>query len=162
VAKLVSQVVNAFQFLLEEFELKVDITPIDPRLRTKAMRDAEFSSIVINLVSNAIKASIAGNGREIMISATREHGLIFRVLDRGIGLQRKRWEEVFEPVVSDPDQLLYKRLAKKVGDQQLASLGLGTGLGLSIVRGIAEANGGSVSFVDPPKDWATCIEVLLR
>jgi signal transduction histidine kinase len=84
-----------------------------------------------------------------------------RVLDKGVGLSKDRWKDVFEPLNPDPEDRIYKHLSTRLGDEELATLGRGTGLGLSIVRGIAESHKGTAQFVVPPKGWSTCVQVTL-
>ena len=141
--------------------MSVDLKSIDEATKTRLMTEAEFLSIAVNLLSNAIKASIASQGKQIRIEALRNGDLKLRFLDRGVGLSKNRWEDVFEPLNADPEDRIYKQLSVKVGDTELATLGRGTGLGLSIVRGIVESHRGSVKFVKPPSNWKACIEVTL-
>lgn len=154
------QVAEGFGFILNEFDINV-IIDVDDALKTSSMIEAEFYSIIVNLLSNAIKASIAGRSSEIRITGERSDSLFLRVLDKGVGLSKDRWEDVFEPLNPDPEERIYKHLGTRLGDEELATLGRGTGLGLSIVRGVAEAHGGTAQFTPPPKGWRTCIEVRL-
>jgi len=161
VCKALRLVVEGFGFVLDEFKMSVDLKSIDEATKTRLMTEAEFLSIAVNLLSNAIKASIASQGKQIRIEALRNGDLKLRFLDRGVGLSKNRWEDVFEPLNADPEDRIYKQLSVKVGDTELATLGRGTGLGLSIVRGIVESHRGSVKFVKPPSNWKACIEVTL-
>jgi signal transduction histidine kinase len=154
------QVVKAFGFILDEFKIEVQVDA-DDALKTSSMIEAEFYSIVVNLLSNAIKATIAEGAADIKIVGERDASLLIRVLDKGVGLSKDRWEDVFEPLNADPEERIYKQLGTRFGDEELAALGRGTGLGLSLVRGIAETYGGHAGFVSPPKGWNTCVQVQL-
>lgn len=161
VLNAVKHVVEGFGFLLNEFGLKTEVDTIDSSIKTVPIREAELFSILVNLISNAVKACVAGSGDRIKITARRDNGLTIRVLDNGVGLPQSWWEEVFEPLTADPENKIYSRLSKRLGDEELAALGRGSGLGLGVVRGIVQSNGGTVQFVEPPKNWSTCIEVKL-
>lgn len=160
VRKTVKEVVEGFGFILDEFKIQVDLD-LDDALKTPTIIEAEFYSIIVNLLSNAIKASIAGRSSEIRISGTQNGGLGIMILDKGVGLSKDRWQDVFEPLNPDPEERIYKHLSTRLGDEELATLGRGTGLGLSIVRGIAETYGGRAEFVAAPKGWKTCVKVSL-
>jgi len=111
----VTQVVEGFGFILDEFKIVVSVD-LDEALKTSSIIEAEFFSIIVNLLSNAIKASIAGRSSEIKISGERNGVLLVRVLDKGVGLSKERWEDVFEPLNSDPEGRIYKHLGTRLGD----------------------------------------------
>ena len=93
---------------------------------------AQTLRAVVNLIENAAKYSPPHTA--IDLSASREgQFLAFSVADRGPGVPLGERERIFEP--------FYRRSsgAPDVG---------GAGLGLSIARGIAEAQGGSVTLCD--------------
>jgi len=128
-----------------------DITPdkdIPANLRTPPMYESELYSILINLMSNSIKAVGEVEERKILVKSIKENNkFIIEFLDTGCGLSPEKWEEVFEPFVSYSVPNI--------------DFGLGTGLGLSIVRDIVESYGGNVKFVTPPKNWSTCVRIEL-
>ncbi|HET7374306.1 MAG TPA: ATP-binding protein, partial [Gemmatimonadaceae bacterium] len=112
-------------------ELHIDVSSEGPLLFGR-FDFAQTLRALVNLIENAAKYSPAGV--PIDLSARREGPwLAFAVADRGPGVPVAERERIFEP--------FYRRLssAPDVG---------GTGLGLSIARGIAEAQGGSVTFRD--------------
>jgi C4-dicarboxylate-specific signal transduction histidine kinase len=97
------------------------------------MVPAELDSILLNLVSNAVKASGESVNREsgklrIHFAA---HGadLAIRVADNGCGISAKVRSVMFEPL-----------------EGHFAE---GTGMGLPIVKYIAEQYSGTVATVDP-------------
>lgn len=152
---------EGFGFVTGSFGIDLDTTGIDEELRTPALREAEMYSILVNLLSNAMKAVLAADGDRIAIEAGRNNKFYIRVNDNGVGLNKKNWQEVFEPLVVDPEHKIYPKLSGRLGDKDLVALGRGSGLGLSIVKGIVESNGGSVSFVDAPAGWKTSVLVEL-
>lgn len=86
---------------------------------------------LVNLLENALRHSARDGLVEVEIEVEGVD-LVFRVLDRGPGIPPADREKVFEP---------FFRPSGSVG-----SRGSGAGLGLAIAQGIAEAQGGSVSF----------------
>ena len=158
----VEEVVGGFQFLKEKFKFRFEID-IPNSLRTPPMLESELYSIVVNLVSNAVKAVIAGNGSRIaIVGESIDRGVSISVFDDGIGLSKEYWDVVFEPMTADPEKKLYNGLQTRIKDDELGKIGRGTGLGLAIVKGIVDRYGGSVMFVDPGPNWKTEIEVILR
>ncbi len=86
--------------------------------------------ILVNLLENAGKYSPVGS--TIEISAARENDLLcITVADEGPGVAASEVERIFEP---------FYRPAQAAADVR------GTGLGLSIARGLAESQGGRVTY----------------
>ncbi|MEW8287220.1 MAG: sensor histidine kinase [Candidatus Thiodiazotropha endolucinida] len=152
---------SGFAFIVKEFKIDFDISCISENIKTPRILEAELYSILVNLITNSIKALIAGNGKKIKVEASIETGFVMTIMDDGVGLAEKYWVDVFEPLTIDPDNKIYSKLSIKLGDKDLSALGKGTGLGLSIVKGIIESNGGSVAFVKPSEGWSSCVRVEL-
>ncbi|WP_281559096.1 ATP-binding protein [Thalassomonas sp. RHCl1] len=161
VAQAIEKVCAGFEFVTSSSNIKIDTKGIDALLKTQEISDAAFYSIVVNLVSNAIKVVLAKGTREIRITAFRKNNLVMRVEDKGIGLPEDKWDDVFLPLVTDPTGEMYNELFDKVGTDELSVLGRGTGLGLNIVKGMVQDNGGRVKFIKPSDGWKTCVEVIL-
>lgn len=158
----VSEVVESFDYLVEYYKHNKTVIDIPDSLKTRPMLDAEVYSIIVNLVSNAVKANLAGSGKNILIEGRRENNsTIIRVYDDGIGLPKEYRQMVFQPLSADPEGTLYKGLKEKIPDEDLAALGRGTGLGLSIVKSMIEPYDGKVQFIDTKKPWKTCLEVVI-
>ncbi|HET6557901.1 MAG TPA: PAS domain-containing sensor histidine kinase [Prolixibacteraceae bacterium] len=88
-------------------------------------------SILQNLVSNAIKHSIKGEG--VTVAAKQmEDMILVQVKDTGIGMSKKTQEKLFIPQMTD---LLNARKDDK-----------GAGIGLLLVKGFVEKNGGEIYF----------------
>jgi two-component system sensor histidine kinase KdpD len=86
--------------------------------------------ILTNLVENATRYSPAG--APVVLSARREGAQVaFEVADRGPGVPPAQRERIFEP---------FYRVTGAAPDTG------GTGLGLYIARGLAEAQGGTLSY----------------
>lgn len=157
-----NEIVQGFEFLVKHYGLNPVKIDVPNSLRTGEMLDAELFSVIVNTVSNAIKANLAGHGKNILIQARKETGkTVISVFDDGIGLSEDSREDVFEPLTIDPENRLYEKLKKRIQDKDLAALGRGTGLGLSIVRGIVENYEGIAEFVGVKPPWKTCIRMVL-
>lgn len=120
-------------------------------LRTPPMYESELQSILVNLMTNSIKALGEAKIKKICVRAEdTDDEVTILFLDTGVGLPRElspeRWDELFEPFVSYSMPSL--------------DFGMGTGLGLTIVRDIVESYGGRVKFVvNPPNGWSVCVRM---
>lgn len=127
-------------------------TKISPRsLRTAPMARSELEAVLINLLTNSVKAMDGEDHPErcISISAQGLNGEVrLRFQDTGTGIDPKIRHEVFDAFVTDTRS-------------QISELGTGTGLGLKIVRDIVEENGGTVAIGDPDTPFTTCMEIVL-
>ncbi len=161
VKNAINQVVGGFEYLLNEFSINVDVQDINPVLKMSKMNEAELYSIVINAVSNAVKAVIVKKSkRNIRVSVnSKVNEIEMLVLDTGVGLSQDLWGEVFNPFISDPEGTIYSDLSSTLGDQQLATLGRGSGLGLHIIKSIVTKHKGHVGFIKPPEGWSTCLRM---
>ena len=115
--------------------------------RTQPMFPAELTAVLLNLLTNAIKA--AGEDGKINASA-RSQGddmLVLRVENTGVAVDLdadpERWFRPFETTTSQIDPLL----------------GQGMGFGLPITRDILDEYGASVQFVRPRKGYATAVAI---
>jgi two-component system, OmpR family, sensor histidine kinase KdpD len=129
VEDLVGAVVQRTTGCLGDHELKLDLDPSEPLLFGR-FDFAQTVRALVNLVENAAKYSPPGE--PIDISVRRDGpALRFAVADRGPGVPASERERIFEPFYRNP------RSGPDVG---------GAGLGLSIARGIAEAQGGALTY----------------
>ena len=133
--------------------LNVDLDwEVSPRhLRTQAMTRTELEAILVNLLTNSLKACMAEEGgvRHVSIAAAQaDRDVLIRFQDTGSGVPEELRRTIFEPFVT------HTRPTE-------SSLGAGTGLGLKIVRDISEANEGSARLGTPDAEFSTCVEVRL-
>ena len=104
--------------LTDGIEIRADIT------RTK--------QILLNLLTNAIKFSLAGGVVNIELVRMRDDRLAIVIRDGGIGIKSEDVSRIFEPFVQ-AEEGMSRRFS-------------GIGLGLSIARKIARLHGGEVTL----------------
>jgi len=98
---------------------------LDPSLPAIALDASRVKQVLLNLMTNALQASPAGEQVVVRTSPRREWAVL-DVIDYGCGITDENHESVFHPFFSTKKE--------------------GTGLGLAIVKKIVEAHGGKVSF----------------
>jgi len=159
----VIKVLKVFELITKKYEIDVDYSNVANNIVIKNILEAELYSILLNVLSNSIKAVLAGgNQKEIKIIAlSHSFGTKIVICDSGVGLDESRFEEVFIPFVSDPDGKLYDNLEKRINPEDSMIVGTGSGLGLGIVNEIVNARGGKIKFVRPNENWSTIIELEL-
>ncbi len=162
-ARQTERAVARFQRVANAY--RVDISQrIDDGLLVGPMLKGELAAILLNVLSNAIKAVIAGGAPKSLIELHAYHSrnkMCLDVKDNGIGLSAEERKTVFTPLVSDPSSQLYDALEVRLASEDRQLLGQGSGLGLSIVQGILENRKGSVGFVDSTEGWSTCLHLEL-
>ena len=121
---------------------------VPPTLRTPPVYQAELYAILINVLSNALKAVFGRAERHVSVGGVKNDGnLCFWMMDTGVGVPIENRERVFRPFVTNS-------LPNPV-------LGVGTGLGLAVVKDILDTYGGSARFVDAESPWKTRLEIVL-
>jgi len=142
---MVEKIANAFGSYMTHMGI-VFANEVPAHLRTPPMFGCELSAILINLLTNAIKAVKESAHRQIEVTAVQSNESIrIYVKDTGRGAAKSKWKLYFEPFYSEsePDPIL----------------GAGTGLGLKIVADFVDVYGGTAAFQDPEDPWKTCIIV---
>jgi len=108
--------------------LRVELDDLCPNL---VMNPTEMEQVVMNLVSNAIQASNAGE--EVRVQVAASHGeLRLTVEDHGRGMTNDEVAHMFDPFFTS-------RIHEG-----------GTGLGLSIAHGIVQDHGGAIEVETKP------------
>lgn len=147
---LVEEIIKYFKWYTNEYGITCVYDSIEEDLQLPPMYKSEICSIIHNLLTNAIKAVKEETERKIEIKGFHDNEsnsihIIF--MDTGKGLEKDKWEKVFDPFVSysEPD----------------IKYGSGTGLGLSIVRDFVRTYHGKIRFMEPPANWKTCLQIIL-
>jgi signal transduction histidine kinase len=128
--------------------------PIEYDIYTTKMHPSEWSSILLNLLTNAIKAAKRAQrqGKFLIRVGTAGAGSVFlEFCDNGDGIPKENWSRVFDAFFTTTGGA-----AAQASD--IAQV-LGTGLGLKIAADIVHSVNGSVEVVDPPESYATCIRL---
>jgi len=127
IAQLTCLTLEQMQLLAEEKSLSVKINaPLPIFVKGDAGR---LKQVIVNILDNAIKYSIAGGSLSISILSVSGNAVL-TVEDNGIGIPQEALPHIFER--------FYR--ADKVRSRTIQ----GAGLGLSIVRSICQAHGGTV------------------
>jgi signal transduction histidine kinase len=135
--------------------LETSTPPLDP-LFTTPVHEAELSSILLNLLSNSVKAIKREKGeRRILIEANREKSELVSMTfsDTGDGISPDLRDRIFEPFVTSQTAS-----SGRASDQKHAT---GTGLGLWIVQQIVRNFGGEIDTVKPPKNFSSSFRILI-
>jgi signal transduction histidine kinase len=145
VARIVSEVVEAYRFQIEQqgFTLDVDVEPGLPRV----VADKEaLAQALLNLVNNALKYTRDEKYLKLAVQRRGEDQVVVAVTDRGIGVAKGEQQKIFEKFYRAEDSLVHETK--------------GSGLGLSLVKHIMEAHGGSVEVESAPGKGSTFTLVL--
>jgi signal transduction histidine kinase len=104
---------------------------IHPDIRLVQADEEKISSVIFQLIDNAIKFTPAGGQVNLSIEKESDTLVNVRVADTGIGIPSNRLEEVFEPF-----HQLDASSTRRYG---------GTGLGLALVKEIVSAHGSVIN-----------------
>jgi signal transduction histidine kinase len=151
----IDRFVEGFQDILEEFGIEIEIITGPGRLTHLYMNRASWESIMLNLMSNSIKALGNVQRRKKFVRIFFEKtttNLKIEVRDNGSGIQESNFERVFDPLWTT---------YRTAGDS-------GTGMGTTIVREIVEDDYGGIVKVksskfekDYPGKGETTIQILI-
>lgn len=147
--------ISRFSRIKERYSISVEAKDIPEGLLVGPMLEGELLAILINVISNSIKAVIAGGGQRLVALSAQRAGkhVQLDIKDTGVGIAAEYFEDVFTPMISDPQGTLYDQLESRLNPEDTLLLGGGTGLGLSIVRGILQARQGHAELLPPSAGW---------
>lgn len=109
--------------------------PSDGTLPTGRMDFVQSLRVLGNLLENALRHSPGDRAVELEVDVEGRN-LVFRVLDRGLGIRDADRDRIFE--------------AFQRGTSAAPEKGAGAGLGLAIARSLAEAQGGALEYSARP------------
>jgi signal transduction histidine kinase len=128
--------------------------PQDYEIYTVPMHPSEWSSMLLNFLTNSLKAiRRAGVAGRILIRTGRhkQDRVFLEFADNGDGILKENRNRVFDA--------FFSTTAAAAGSELDAAHAVGTGLGLKIVMDIAQGVDGSAEVVDPPEGYSTCVRV---
>ena len=160
---MVDEATGRFNRVLNSYSINIE-NAIEPGMLVGPMIRGELMAVLLNAISNSIKAVIAKSHGKPLIGFSADaqaKRVILRILDNGIGLELKSAEQAFVPLLSDVEGTLYPNLKPRLAKEDRQLLGAGSGLGLSIIRALLEARSGSAKFIPPEAGWQTCLEIKL-
>jgi signal transduction histidine kinase len=150
----VSLATNTLSPIVKAHGIRTDID-IDSKLLGPAMPIAAYHGIIVNLVSNAVKAlvpKVSDEQRKIRIYAvndTSHHVLV--CADNGIGIPDFIRSRIWDP--------LFSTTRNNDEDNPMAS---GLGLGLSVVKQVVTKMGGKIELLEnAPPGYKTAFKVSL-
>lgn len=123
-------------------------------LRTTEMHSSEIDSILLNLMTNSIKAIKKSKSptRRIHISAFEDREqVVIRFEDNGTGVDPTIAHRIFDPFFTTT-----------IGSEEDSVAGPGTGLGLKIISDISQSYGGSASLSEPSEGFNCCFEIRIN
>jgi len=133
-SRVVQETLDSYRYHLEKKGFEVH-DRIDPDLPETSFDSEAVASILVNLLSNAMKFS--SNRKEVTVRLfRRDRRAVLQVEDKGIGIARQDQGEIFKK---------FYRVK-----QGAASQTQGSGLGLTLVKHITEAHGGTVEVESEP------------
>lgn len=155
--------IDCFKLVQTKYDIDINVESIPNNILVGPMLEAELYAILLNILSNSIKAVIAGGStRQIQIVAKKENDHTkLNIMDTGVGLDEKDFSEVFIPFIADPSDRLYRNLNKNINPEDRLIVGTGSGLGLSIVKEIIQIRKGNIHFEKAAGIWKTNLEVIL-
>lgn len=128
--------------------------PLAYDIFTIKMHPSEWSSILLNLLTNAVKATRRAHrpGRFLIrVGVAPPQRVFLEFSDNGDGIPQENRERIFDA--------FFTTTGGSVARASETVQALGTGLGLKIVADIVHSVGGDIFVVNPPADYSTCIRI---
>jgi signal transduction histidine kinase/anti-sigma regulatory factor (Ser/Thr protein kinase) len=137
----------------EAQHLVIDCIPRGSDLTTRPMHPSEWTSVLLNLFTNAEKAIRRADvpGRILISTSRLNDSIVLDFSDNGIGIPPEHYDRVFDAFFTTSRQ-------SDVGSAEFDQ-SQGMGLGLTIVRDIITSIEGKISVVNPPVGYATCFRI---
>lgn len=141
--ELITEITSSFQVIAEEKQVNIR-AELSAALPDVILSDErELTTVISNLVSNAVKFTVADSEIRIKAFPNEKNQLVISVTDAGPGLNDQQRILIFKPYVS-----------------QRHSTYRGTGLGLPLVKKTVEAMGGNIRVESKPGTGSAFIVTL--
>lgn len=150
-------VVEQFKRIIEpdlnKFNIELKYEPFGYKLITIPMHSSEWSSILFNLYTNSKKAikRKAIKGKIKIVIGKENEKIYMEFLDNGDGIPDINKERIFDAFFTTSSPAGFEANQ----DEKLT----GTGLGLKIVRDVIQTYGGTITLIEPEKDYNTCFRI---
>ena len=131
ISKLVKDVCGRFNDTAEKRHINFSYKSESPNLSI-SLDNGKFSTIIINLLSNAFKFTPDGGSIGVCVSE-KNNSCIIEVKDSGCGIPKEKISSIFDKFVTLKDNSLTNHS--------------GTGLGLAIVKQLVELHDGQVDVI---------------
>lgn len=128
--------------------------PVAYDIFTVKMHPSEWSSILLNLLTNAMKAARRAHrpGKFLIrVGVATPQSVFLEFLDNGDGIPQENRARIFDAFFTTTGGSGVR--ASEIGQA------VGTGLGLKIVADIVHSVGGDVCVEEPPPEYSTCIRI---
>lgn len=153
----VNEFVESVRPLCQEFNTAIEAnTETAGPLDTKEIHRSQLASILLNLVTNAIKAvgRVGSSGNIALHTGALEDGnLYIDVSDTGDGVPSADRKRIFEAFFTSAGQSARSDMEE--------SQAVGTGLGLKIVNDVVAGIGGKIEVISPRPDFSTTFRVMI-
>jgi signal transduction histidine kinase len=131
---IIADTLESYRYHLEKKGFAIN-TDIDQNLPEMNFDGEAIASVLINLLSNAMKFSL--KEKEVTVKVFRDNrNAILQIADKGIGISQKEIPKIFERFYQS--------------ENKVASEARGSGLGLTLVKHIIEAHKGAVHVESEP------------
>lgn len=139
-----------FSDYLTKQKIEYELNLPNINIRTIPMHASELDSVLLNFLTNSVKALKKAKSNNAKIKITISMDSSFAILhfeDNGVGVAKQDQGKIFEAFyttnIEPNDEILE---------------GVGTGLGLKIVADIASSYGGSVKLINASSSYRCCFE----
>ena len=123
VRSMVDEAISSCQSALEASDAVLSTNKINQSLTVLAA-PAELSSVIANLIQNALQVCVNRPELEVWAGAVNQHMMLIRVSDNGPGIPDDVIDQVFDPFFT--------------------TRAAGTGLGLAVLASVVQRHGGTV------------------
>ena len=147
-----SLALRQFRQFIDDRGISVEVE-IEDGLLTPSLPRALYNGVILNLFTNALKATVGGPGAapkpRVAIKAWNDRKYhVLEVADTGVGIPPRLQKRIWDPLFTTTSA------------QDYNPLGSGMGLGLTLVKKIVTEVKGRIDLVDPPPGFRTCFRVV--